>query len=150
MRTIRRLELSRLNDDTTMLDKIDHIGIVVENLDRAIRQFTEVLGLTCLETKEIKSIGLKTAFFNIGGVHIELLDFTRPIPGIDEIALGKNKGIQHIAFQVGDFDWALTSLIKRGLRVVRGFPREGAHGRVCFFYPEDTAGAMIEICERKG
>ena len=132
-----------------MLDKIDHIGIVVENIDKAVHQFTETLGFTCLELKEIESIGLKTAFFNIGGVNIELLDFTRPIPGIDEIALGRNKGIQHIAFQVGDFDRALTSLINRGLRVVRGFPREGTHGRVCFFYPEDTAGAMIEICERR-
>ena len=132
-----------------MLNRIDHIGIVVEDLERAVRQFTESLGLTCLEIKEIGAVGLKTAFFDIGGINIELLDFTRPIPGIDEIALGKNKGIQHIAFQVGDFETALTFLINRGLRVVSGFPREGAHGRVCFFYPEETAGAMIEICERK-
>jgi len=64
LRTIRRLELFRLNDATTILDKIDHIGIVVENLDGALRQFTEVPGLTCLEIKEIESIGLRTAFFN--------------------------------------------------------------------------------------
>lgn len=132
-----------------MLDKIDHIGIVVEDMDRAVRQFTETMGLTCLELKEIKGIGLKAAFFTVGGVNIELLEFTRPIPGVDEIAQGKNKGIQHIAFRVGDFDGALTSLINKGLRVVRGFPREGAHGRVCFFYPEGSAGAMIEICERR-
>lgn len=47
-----------------MLDKIDHIGIVVVNPDGALRQFTEVFGLTCLEIKEIESIGLRTAFFN--------------------------------------------------------------------------------------
>ncbi len=132
-----------------MLERIDHIGIVVDDLGRAVRQFSEILGLTYLETKEVEAVGLRTAFFSIGGVAIELLEFDRPIPGIDEIALGKTKGIQHIAFRVGDFEEALASLVKRGLRVVQGFPRDGAHGRVCFFYPEDTAGAMIEICEKK-
>ncbi len=132
-----------------MLGEIDHIGIVVDDLDQAVRQFKEALGLTCLEIKEIGEVGLKTAFLDAGGINIELLHFSRAIQGIDEIALGKNKGIQHVAFRVAEFDRTLASLVERGLRVVRGFPREGVHGRVCFFYPEDTAGAMIEICERK-
>jgi hypothetical protein len=57
--------------------------------------------------------------------------------------------VQHVAFQVEDFDSTLRELTNRGLKVVRCFPRGGAHGKVAFFYPTEGLDVMIEICEAR-
>jgi hypothetical protein len=51
---------------------------------------------------------------------------------------------------VENFDQTLQQLIAKGLKVVRGFPRDGAHGQVAFFYPTEGLDLMIEICEERG
>jgi methylmalonyl-CoA/ethylmalonyl-CoA epimerase len=56
-------------------------------------------------------------------------------------------GVQHVAFQVDDFQQALTKLTAKGLKTVKGFPRTGAHGQVAFFYPTEDLDLLIEICE---
>ena len=59
-----------------MIEKIDHIGIAVENLEDGIRFFETALGLDCQSIEEVSSQGLRTAFFDLSGVHIELLSPT--------------------------------------------------------------------------
>jgi methylmalonyl-CoA/ethylmalonyl-CoA epimerase len=129
-----------------LIKEIDHIGIIVPDLETGISQWSKQLGLRCEGVIEKEDIGLKVAFFRIGGLRIELLEFEKPIAGVDEIVF-KGSGIQHIAFRVHDIRGSIKELTRRGLKLLRGFPREGAHGQVAFFSFGDELDYLVEICE---
>lgn len=129
-----------------MLRKIRHIGIVVEDLKRAIDKF-EGFGLCCNEVTEIKELGIKVGFLPIGDSLIELIYYTDPKKRESGV-VGRQKGsINHISFEVDDLETSIRNFEKKGAKLVEGNPRPGAHGRVAFFYPETTEGVLIEICQ---
>lgn len=128
-----------------MIKKLRHIGIVVENLDRAIKTF-EGLGLQCNEVMEIKEMGVRIAFFPIGDTLIEALCYTEP-DKLPSVVTAQKGAINHLCFEVDDLEASIQDFEKNGVKLVEGFPRAGAHGRVAFFYPEATDGVLIEICQ---
>jgi methylmalonyl-CoA epimerase len=130
-----------------ILKKFDHIGVVVENLPKAMDALAHFFELECLEVIEIKEAGIKIAFYPLGSGQMELIEFQRPIAGVDPMVTRPGAGVQHVAFQVDDFQQALTKLTAKGLKTVKGFPRTGAHGQVAFFYPTEDLDLLIEFCE---
>jgi len=78
---------------------------------------------------------------------MELIEFQKPLDDVDPMVTRPGGGVQHMAFQVEEFDKTLKELTDKGLKVVKGFPRKGAHGKVAFFYPTEGLDLMIEICE---
>ena len=127
--------------------KFDHIGVVVENLQKAMDALAHFFDLECREVMEIKDAGLRIAFYPLGSGQMELIEFQKPIDGVDPIVTRPGAGVQHIAFQVDDFQQTLKKLSAKGLKLVNGFPRSGAHGQVAFFYPTEGLDLLIEICE---
>lgn len=127
--------------------KFDHIGIVVSDLTGAVQELSYYFDLECTEQLEIQDAGILIAFYSLGSGQMELIEFRKPMPGIDPIVLEPRSGVQHIAFQVENFNETLRVLTGKGLKVVNGFPRKGAHGQVAFFYPTEKLDLMIEICE---
>lgn len=130
-----------------MIKKIRHIGIIVEDLERAISRYTDAFGLECSEVMEIEEVGLRIGFMPVGESLIEFLQYFKEDTGADSFVRAQKGAINHICFEVEDIEGALKELKAKGLRVVEGFPRKGAHGTVAFFLPEDTEGALIEVCE---
>ena len=131
----------------SILKKFDHIGVVVEDLEQAMEELSNFFGLDCQEVLEMKDTGIRIAFYPLGSGQMEFIEFQKPIEGVDPIVMRPGKGIQHIAFQVENFKQAVTGLTAKGLKLVKGFPRKGAHGQVAFFYPTRGLGLLIEICE---
>ena len=131
----------------TIFKKFDHIGVVVEDLRKAMDEFSEFFGLESQEVMEIKDADIRIAFYPLGSGQMELIEFQKPIAGVDPIVTRPGSGVQHVAFQVDDFQQALETLTATGLKLVKGFPRSGAHGQVAFFYPTEGLGLLIEICE---
>lgn len=131
----------------TILQGFDHIGIVVEDLDTAVNELSYFLGLECEEQTDITDAGIRIAFYPLGAGQMEIIEFQKPMDDVDPVVLQPRAGVQHVAFRVADFDRALIELTKKGLKVVRGFPRQGAHGKVAFFYPTAGLDLLIEICE---
>ena len=131
----------------TIFKKFDHIGIVVENLQKAMNVLTHFFDLECREVMEIKDAGIRIAFYPLGSGQMELIEFQKPIDGVDPIVTQPGGGVQHVAFQVDDFQQTLNTLTAKGLKLVKGFPRSGAHGQVAFFYPTEGLDLLIEICE---
>ncbi len=129
-----------------MLKKIRHIGIVVEDLERAISKF-EAFGLSCSEKRDSAKVGLRAAFLPIGETMIELHCYTRPAQGNEQVLRSPNGSIDHICFEVDDLGAKIKEFERNGAKLVEGFPRTGAHGRIAFFYPETTEGVLIEICQ---
>ena len=112
-----------------------------------MQELSDFFGLACREQMEIKGAGIRIAFYPLGTGQMELIEFQKPLEEVDPIVLEPRSGVQHVAFQVEDFDKTLHDLTQKGLKVVRGFPREGAHGKVAFFYPTEGLDLMVEICE---
>ena len=130
--------------------KFDHIGIVVSDLKKAMNELSYFFGFECREQMEIKEAGIRIAFYPLGAGQMEVIEFQKPMEEVDSIVIEPRSGVQHVAFQVDNLDNTLQELINKGLKVVRGFPREGAHGKVAFFYPTEGLNLMMEICEVPG
>ena len=133
----------------SIFKKFDHIGIVVEDLQKATDALLFYFDLRYEELLVMEEAGIRIAFYPLGAGQMELIEFQKPMEEVDSIVLEPRSGVQHVAFQVENFDNTLQELIEKGLKVVRGFPREGAHGKVAFFYPTDGLDLMIEICEER-
>ncbi|MBO4752031.1 MAG: methylmalonyl-CoA epimerase [Bacteroidales bacterium] len=128
---------------------IEHIGIAVTNLDEAIRYWEDVMGLKCYAIEEVKDQKVKTAFFKIGEVKIELLEPTCPestIASFIEKNGGKG-GMHHIAFAVENTDQALKDAEGKGVRLIDKESRGGAEGlKIGFLHPKSTLGVLTEMC----
>ena len=131
----------------TILKKFDHIGIVVSDLQKAMKELSHFFSLDCQEQMEIKGTGIRIAFYPLATGQMELIEFQKPLDDVDPLVTRPAAGVQHLAFQVDEFDETLESLTARGLRLVRCFPRQGAHGKVAFFYPTAGLDLLLEICE---
>jgi methylmalonyl-CoA/ethylmalonyl-CoA epimerase len=131
-----------------MIKKIDHLGIAVKSLDEAVSYYENALGLTCEHREEIASQKVRTAFFDCGGVHIELLEPTDPESPIAKF-LEKNPagGLHHVAFETTDISAQLQQAAGAGVRLLHEKPFDGAGGKlVAFLHPKSTFGVLTEFC----
>lgn len=132
-----------------MIGKIDHIGIAVKSIEDAAKYYENALGLKCEGTEEVADQKVKTAFFNVGGVHIELLEPTSPESPIAKY-LEKNPhgGIHHIAFNSDDICANLAQAKDAGVILLNETPKIGAHSKkIAFLHPKSTFGVLTEICQ---
>jgi methylmalonyl-CoA/ethylmalonyl-CoA epimerase len=132
------------------VNKVDHIGIAVSNLEETIKFYTNVLGLKLEGVEVVEDQRVKVAFLPVGDTEIELLESTEPDGPIAKFIEKKGEGIQHIAFRVEDIEEALSSMREKGIRLIDEKPRYGAGGaQIAFLHPKSTHGVLIELCERK-
>ena len=133
-----------------MIQQIDHIGVAVKNLDTAKKYYEESLGLICEGTEEVASQKVKTAFFEAGDVHIELLEPTSPDSPIAKFLEKKGEGIHHIAFRTDGIDAQLKKAKDSGVSLIHEEPFEGAANKlVAFLHPKSTHGVLTEFCMSK-
>ena len=134
-----------------MITRIDHLGIAVKSIDEALPYYEKALGLRCEHREEVASQKVRTAFFSVGEVHLELLEPTSPDSPIAKF-LEKNPsgGIHHIAFASSDINGQLKQAAGTGVRLLHEVPFEGAAGKlVAFLHPKSTLGVLTEFCAPK-
>jgi len=133
-----------------VVNKVDHIGIAVSNLEESIKFYEEVLGLKLHGTEVVEEQKVKVAFLPVGDTEVELLEATQPDSPIAKFIEAKGQGVQHIAFRVENIEAALEEMKAKGIRLIDEKPRYGAGGaRIAFLHPKSTNGVLIELCERK-
>jgi methylmalonyl-CoA/ethylmalonyl-CoA epimerase len=130
-----------------MFRKINHIGIVVKSLEEAIPVYSKGLGIAPEKITEIKDVQLKVAVLKIGEVEIELLEYGNPDLPIAKALRGNQPGINHICYEVEQFDKTMANLVAQGFSLVEGFPRKGVHGKIAFFIPPHSPVERMEILE---
>ncbi|MDH7486975.1 MAG: methylmalonyl-CoA epimerase [Anaerolineae bacterium] len=133
-----------------MIKKIDHVAIVVEDIERALGVFREALGLQVSQTQSLPEQGVTIAFLPVGESEIELLEPLGPDSGVARFLATRGEGLHHICLEVEDIDAALAELKGKGLRLINETAVAGAHGRVAFIHPKSTHGVMVELLERPG
>lgn len=128
-------------------NKIEHIGIAVSNLDEAIRYWEDIMGLKCYNIEEVVDQKVKTAFFKVGEVKIELLEATSPESTIASFIEKKGQGVHHIAFAVDNTNEALSDVEAKGVKLIDKTSRAGAEGlKIGFLHPKSTMGILTELC----
>ncbi len=133
-----------------MLTKIDHIGIAVQSLEEAIPFYEKTLGLTCEQIEEVPAQKVKTAFFAVGGVHLELLEPTSPDSPIAKFLEKKGPGVHHIAYRSDDVQQQLDQAAAADCKLINQSPVDGAGGKkIAFLHPKSTFGVLSEFCSKK-
>ncbi|MBC7087373.1 MAG: methylmalonyl-CoA epimerase [Tissierellales bacterium] len=133
-----------------MVKKIDHIGIAVKDLEKAVEFYEQMLGIKCEGKEVVEEQKVKVAFLPIGDTEIELLESTDEEGPIAKFIEKKGEGIQHIAFRVDNIEATLEDLKNKGVRLIDEKPRYGAGGaKIAFLHPKSTNGVLIEISERE-
>lgn len=132
------------------MEKLEHIGIAVKDINTANRLFSTLLGSDSYKTETVDSEGVRTTFFKVGDVKIELLEATRPDSPIAKFIEKKGEGIHHLAFEVADLDKSLVEYKEKGFELINQTPKDGADNkRIAFLHPKSTGGVLVELCQEK-
>jgi methylmalonyl-CoA/ethylmalonyl-CoA epimerase len=130
------------------MNKIEHIGIAVKNLDASTSIFEKLFAQKSYKREEVESEGVITEFFQVGPNKIELLEATKPESAIAKFIEKKGEGIHHIAFDVSDIVAEMARLEAEGFTLLNKEPKKGADNKlVCFVHPKDANGVLIELCQ---
>jgi methylmalonyl-CoA/ethylmalonyl-CoA epimerase len=131
------------------MNKIEHIGIAVKNIESANLVFEKILGTSSYKQEQVSTEQVNTSFFKVGGNKIELLEATGPESPIAKFLAKKGEGIHHIAFDVDDIVAEMARLKAEGFVLLNESPKKGADRKiVCFVHPKDTNGVLIELCQQ--
>jgi methylmalonyl-CoA epimerase len=127
--------------------KIDHIGIVVNDIQKALRIYQDALGLPLQDIVEVADQKVEVAFLPLGESNLELVQPTTEDSGVAKFLARRGEGIHHISIEVADIEAALDRLKTHGVQLIDEVPRQGAHDRVAFIHPRGAHGVLIELVE---
>jgi len=131
-----------------MIGKLNHVAIVVPDLEKATATYRDTLGATVSAAMDLPEHGVTTVFVELPNTKIELL---LPLGDNSPIAkfLEKNPagGMHHVCYEVDDIITARDKLVEAGARILGdGTPRNGAHNKpVLFLHPKDFCGTLVEL-----
>lgn len=132
------------------MEKIEHIGIAVRNLDEAMVKHEALLGTPCYKREKVESEGVETAFFQVGPNKIELLGATSEDSPIAKFIEKRGEGIHHIAYAVQDIKAEMKRLEADGFKLLNAEPKAGADNKlICFVHPRSAGGVLMELCQEK-
>jgi methylmalonyl-CoA/ethylmalonyl-CoA epimerase len=130
------------------MEKLEHIGIAVKNMDQSNMLFASLLGMEHYKVEEVESEGVRTSFFDIGGVKIELLEALHADSPIARHIDKRGEGVHHLAFSVQDIFQSIQSYKEKGFELINEAPKMGADNKlICFLHPKTTGGVLIELCQ---
>lgn len=132
------------------MEKIEHIGIAVSNIEESIEKYEKLLNTPCYKREVVESQGVVTAFFKTGPNKIELLAPLNAQSPIAKFIEKRGEGIHHIAFIVEHIQSELDRLSEEGFKLINSEPVLGADQMwVAFVHPKSSGGTLIELCSHK-
>ena len=126
--------------------RIDHVAVVVENLEPALHFWEKALGLRCTGIEEIESEGVQAAFLDVAGSHIELIKPLSDDSGVAKYLAKRGQGMHHLCLGVEDIDAMMAQLREAGVEMINDVPRLRDNGtRYAFVHPKSTGGVLVEL-----
>lgn len=132
-------------------ERIDHIAIIVRDLEQALTFYRDVLGIAPREVKDVPSEQVRIAFLPMGGPNGSQIELIQPVTEDSSLVRfleKRGEGLHHVCLQVADVDGALRDLKAQGAVVLDEQPRLAAEGRAIFLHPRGTHGVLLELLEK--
>ncbi|MCX2679025.1 methylmalonyl-CoA epimerase [Galbibacter sp. EGI 63066] len=130
------------------MNKIEHLGIAVKDLEASNTLFHKLLGVSHYKIEEVALEGVKTSFFQTGESKIELLEATNSDSAITKFIEKRGEGLHHVAFEVADIQAEIKRLKGEGFTILNETPKRGADNKwVVFLHPKSINGVLIELCQ---
>ena len=134
-----------------MPQRIDHVAIIVRNIEQALVFYRDTLGIEPSAIKDVPTEQVRIAFLPMGGPggsEIELIEPTTTDSSLTKFLEKRGEGLHHICLEVEDIDASLAEMREKGALVLDGQPRIAAEGRAIFLHPKGTNGVLLELLER--
>jgi len=131
-----------------MIKKIEHIGVAVQDIEKSVHLFRDLLGIPLEKMYESEAIKTKIAFFPLGDSTIELIEPMNPASPAAKFIQKRGEGIHHICLGVENVEEALRDFAAKGIELLDQKPRRTQDGRlIAFLNPKSTNGVLIELME---
>ena len=130
-----------------MIKKINHVGVAVKDLDKAVALFENAFGAEVIFRKVFDSQKLESAMVSMGENRFELSQTVDPDGVIGKFIDAKGEGVHHVSLEVEDIEEAILCFEKLGLKVVGKGTRGSGGNKICFLHPKDIFGVLVEIIE---
>ena len=127
--------------------KINHLAIVVENIEDSLTFWRDALGLPMGDIQDVAQEQVKIAFLEAGASHVELVQPTSDDSGIAKYLAKKGAGLHHVCFEVEDINAALQQMASKGIELINETPRERDGRKYAFIHPKSTGGVLVELYE---
>lgn len=131
--------------------RIDHVAIIVRNIEEALTFYRDTLGIAPSAIKEVPTEQVRIAFLPLGGPggsEIELIEPSTPDSSLAKFLEKRGEGLHHICLEVDDIDATLEEMQEKGAHVLDKQPRIAAEGRAVFLHPKGTNGVLLELLEK--
>ncbi len=135
-----------------MPERIDHVAIIVRNIEQALHFYRDTLGITPREIKDVPTEQVRIAFLPMGGPNgseIELIQPTVTDSSLTKFLEKRGEGLHHICLEVDDIDATLQDMQAKGASALDKQPRIAAEGRAIFLHPKGTNGVLLELLEKQ-
>lgn len=133
------------------MKKLEHIGIAVKDLDAANALFAKLFDKPHYKIEEVEKEGVRTSFFDLGNVKIELVAATRPDSAIAKFIEKRGEGLHHLAFESDAIESEMADLKKKDFLLLSEKPFPGADNKnVAFIHPKTTNHVLVELCQDRG
>lgn len=135
-----------------MPKRIDHVAIIVRDIEQALVFYRDTLGIPPGEITDVPTEEVRIAFLPMGGPggsEIELVQPTSPTSSLARYLEKRGEGLHHICLEVDDIDAALSDMQMKGAPALDSVPRVAAEGRAIFIHPKAANGVLVELLERE-
>ncbi len=131
-----------------MFDRIDHIGVAVEEIDASLKLYRDLFELDVAHREVVREQGVEAVLLVLGENHVELLAPLGPDTPVGRFLAKNGPGLHHVAYQVSDIDSTLAALKRAGTELIDERPRVGIRdSRVAFLHPRASGGVLTEIVQ---
>lgn len=126
--------------------RIDHVAIAVNNLEEAVKEYQDALGVKEVEFESVETEGVRVAILHLDNSRIELMEATRANSPIKKFLESRGEGLHHIALETEKIDGEVERMKGRGVRFL-GDVRPGSRGtKITFIHPKSLHGVLAELC----
>jgi len=130
-----------------MIKKINHVGIAVKDLDRAVEFFQETYGAKLLRREKLEDQKMESALISIAEARFELLGSLEPQSIIDKFIERRGEGIHHVSLEVDQFDQVIKEIKAKGVKVIS--EADTKDFKAAFLHPQSNFGVLTEIVQLK-
>ena len=131
-----------------MFERVDHVGIAVQDLDASIEFYSKVFGVEFTYRHTVEEQGVEEAMGQVGESWIQLLRPLSPDTPVGKFIAARGEGVHHIGYGVADVHAAIAELKGHDIRMIDEHPRPGSRGAsIAFIHPKSVGGVLVEIVQ---